>query len=306
MREPLERVIEGIFERCQGAYSERTISGYRNDLQQFAAWCADKSLEWLPALPSTLAGFIDDQSGTLAISTIKRRVEAIKFAHRMFDLPSPIEKSEVKLALRRALRKGHSRPQQSQGLTYPMLTTILEACPGTLTGKRDAALLCVGYDSLARSNELTLLEVRHLSPGLERILIPRSKADTSGKGRLAYLSPCTQAKLEDWLDASGLVDGPLFQGLHTGKLSGSALSTSAIRRLVKRCGGRARSQISEAEKISGHSMRVGAAQDMMAAGLDHLAIMQAGGWKTIDVLARYVESAAAQNLHQRRWQNLTG
>ena len=117
MREPLERVIEGIFERCQGAYSERTISGYRNDLQQFAAWCADKSLEWLPALPSTLAGFIDDQSGTLAISTIKRRVEAIKFAHRMFDLPSPIEKSEVKLALRRALRKGHSRPQQSQGLT---------------------------------------------------------------------------------------------------------------------------------------------------------------------------------------------
>ncbi len=56
--------------------------------------------------------------------------------------------------------------------------------------------------------------------------------------------------------------------------------------------------------LSGHSMRVGAAQDMMIAGLDHIAIMQAGGWKTIDVVARYVENAAAQNLHQRRWASL--
>jgi hypothetical protein len=53
-------------------------------------------------------------------------------------------------------------------------------------------------------------------------------------------------------------------------------------------------------------MRVGAAQDMMIAGLDHIAIMQAGGWKTVDVVARYVENAAAHNLHQRRWATLSG
>jgi hypothetical protein len=33
-------------------------------------------------------------------------------------------------------------------------------------------------------------------------------------------------------------------------------------------------------KLSGHSMRVGAAQDMAAAGIDLGAIMHAGGWKT--------------------------
>jgi integrase/recombinase XerD len=43
---------------------------------------------------------------------------------------------------------------------------------------------------------------------------------------------------------------------------------------------------------------------MVIAGLDRIAIMQAGGWKTIDVVARYVENAAAQNLHQRGWENL--
>jgi hypothetical protein len=36
-------------------------------------------------------------------------------------------------------------------------------------------------------------------------------------------------------------------------------------------------------------MRVGAAQDMLAARFDALAIMQAGGWETTTVLPRYVE-----------------
>jgi hypothetical protein len=40
---------------------------------------------------------------------------------------------------------------------------------------------------------------------------------------------------------------------------------------------------------------------MMIAGLDHVAIMQADGWETIDEVACYVESAAAHNLHERRW-----
>jgi len=87
---------------------------------------------------------------------------------------------------------------------------------------------------------------------------------------------------------------------------GKPLSTSAIRRLVKRAALCVDQEQSEAKSMSGHSMRVGAAQDMMIAGLDHIAIMQAGGWKTVDVVARYVENAAAHNLHQRRWATLSG
>lgn len=44
-------------------------------------------------------------------------------------------------------------------------------------------------------------------------------------------------------------------------------------------------------KFSGHSMRVGAAQDLLCAGYDTAAIMRAGGWKSVDVLARYLEAA---------------
>lgn len=51
-------------------------------------------------------------------------------------------------------------------------------------------------------------------------------------------------------------------------------------------------------------MRVGAAQDMIVAGIDTLGIMQAVGWKSQSVLARYVEKASTAKLHRRRWQEL--
>ena len=47
-------------------------------------------------------------------------------------------------------------------------------------------------------------------------------------------------------------------------------------------------------KLSGHSMRVGAAQDLMSNGFGMMTIMRAGGWKSINVLARYVEKADLQ------------
>jgi hypothetical protein len=36
---------------------------------------------------------------------------------------------------------------------------------------------------------------------------------------------------------------------------------------------------------------VGAAQDMIVSGLSILPIMQAGGWKSVNVVSRYVENA---------------
>ncbi|WP_223428715.1 tyrosine-type recombinase/integrase [Tateyamaria pelophila] len=45
------------------------------------------------------------------------------------------------------------------------------------------------------------------------------------------------------------------------------------------------------DAFSGHSLRVGAAQDLLCAGYDAAAIMRAGGWKSINILGRYLELA---------------
>ena len=43
-------------------------------------------------------------------------------------------------------------------------------------------------------------------------------------------------------------------------------------------------------QLSGHSARVGAAQDMAAAGIDLISIMQAGGWQSPEIVGRYIEN----------------
>ncbi|MXP13335.1 tyrosine-type recombinase/integrase [Altererythrobacter confluentis] len=222
----------------------------------------------------------------------------------MADLPSPTDNSAVYLSLRRARRARHSRPKQSTGLTAGLLGKIAAACPGTLSGLRDAALLSVGYDTLGRSYELAAMQVEHLNKDCSRIRIPIAKSDPFGDGRIAYLSPVTATRLSAWLSAADLHEGPLFRGLHTRKLSARHLNTSSIRRLIKASAHRAQVEPAMVRSLSGHSMRVGAAQDMMVAGADIIGIMHAGGWKSHAVLSRYVENASAGLMHERRWDGL--
>ena len=297
--------LEALLERCEGAYSQNTLRGYRNDLQHFQKWCAGRGEEWLPAEPETIARFIDEEAETKAMATVKHRLDAIRFAHMIADLPRPTGHSEVRLAVRRAKRKKSTRQQQVLGLTKELLDRMVVACPDTLTGKRDAALLSVGYDTLCRSGELVLLRIEHLSPCRTRLLVPRAKNDQFGGGRTAYLSEETARYLGEWCAASEITKGPLFQSLHTRKLAQRPLVTASVRRIVKRAAERAELDTSTIGGLSGHSMRVGAAQDMFIAECETLGIMVAGGWKSDTVLARYVENAKTEKLHAERWRRLS-
>jgi integrase len=161
----------------------------------------------------------------------------------------------------------------------------------------------VGYDTLCRSAELAAMRVEHIRDEADGccVLITRSKSDQAGDGRIAWLSPETARRLERWLEVAQIEEGPLFRGLHLARPSEDAMDTCSIRRLIKRAAGRAGVEGQLAREFSGHSMRVGAAQDMLVAGFDAVAIMQAGGWRTQHVLLRYVENASTRALHERRW-----
>lgn len=299
--------IVDVLSTCEGAYSVRTTKGYSADLRVFVDWCNSQDVCWLPATPAAVAAFVDGQITRYRISTIKRRICAIAFAHRMRDLPAPTDANIVRLAIRRATRQRVSRPQQKRGLTHTIRADIVAACPNSLLGLRDAALISVGYDTLCRSSELAAMLVEHVrldERGVGSILIPRSKSDATGEGRVAYLSPDTTALLTRWINGAGLSGGPLFRSLHLKRVHDGPLATSSIRRLIKRATKRAGLAPSIASEISGHSMRIGAAQDMLVAGFDALAIMQAGGWKSTNVVLRYVENASTRELHERRWERL--
>lgn len=286
------RTFDAIFLRCAGAYSDITLRGYRRDLEIFAAWCSRKDVLFVPAAPEDVASFLDDQLKLYSYATIRRRVSAIKFLHRMSDVPSPIENSAVYLALRRAARTKGRRPRQVLGLTDDLKGRILKDCPDSLIGKRDAALIGVGYDTLCRSSELAWMRVEHIDLAAKTAYIPRSKSDPFADGRLARITNETAAAILTWLESSNIVEGPLFRGLRLGHLSDGHMETSSIRRLIKASARRAKLDHNVVAGLSGHSMRVGAAQDLMTAGHDTVAIMTAGGWRNVEVVARYCEKAS--------------
>jgi integrase len=62
---------------------------------------------------------------------------------------------------------------------------MLKHCPDTLAGKRDRALIALGFAGAFRRSELCALEVADLveAPDGYRVLIRRSKTDQEGQGQ---------------------------------------------------------------------------------------------------------------------------
>jgi len=134
-------------------------------------------------------------------------------------------------------------------------------------------------------------DVTWRADGTLKVLIRRSKTDQFGKGRLAFTSRRSAELLSDWLEYRGPHIAPLFCPIYHGKAINRDLSDMVIRRLIRQAAEASGYDPSLAREFSGHSMRVGAAQDLLSAGHDTVAIMRAGGWKSVDVLARYLEHA---------------
>ena len=69
--------------------------------------------------------------------------------------------------------------------TADLIGQMLALCPATMIGKRDRALLCLGFAGAFRRSELVALEVADLAetPDGLRVLIRRSKGDQEGQGQ---------------------------------------------------------------------------------------------------------------------------
>ena len=75
---------------------------------------------------------------------------------------------------------------------------------------------------------------------------------------------------------------------------GDQLDASQVPRIFKAMAERAGLPGEVVEGISGHSTRVGAAQDMVASGIEMPAILQSGRWKTTAMVNRYAEHLVAR------------
>ena len=100
------------------------------------------------------------------------------------------------------------------------------------------------------------------------------------------LSPDTVRLVRAWLSASGIEGGCLFPSVSKGGKAAGPLPPSQVPRIFKAMARRAGLPEAVARRISGESPRIGAVQDIVAAGVDLPAIIEAGPWKSVAVGGR--------------------
>ncbi len=278
----------GVAQGILSAASERALL---SDSRLFTEWCSARALVALPAEPLTVAAFIDNQALTKKPATVRRYVSSISHLHRAADIPNPCERSMVKLALKRMGKTYGTAQRRAEGLTRQLVDRMLHASGDTLRDLRNRTVLAVAYDSLARRSELVALRVEDLRRGASgdgSINIRRSKTDEMGTGSIRYLAPDTMCLVDEWISKAGLEGGTLLRAVLKGSKVGGPLVPMEVTRIYKQMAATAGLPLETVEAISAHSTRVGASQDMAASDrIEMPAIMQAGGWKSPEMVTRY-------------------
>jgi len=175
---------------------------------------------------------------------------------------------------------------------------MVGATNSSLSGIRDRALLLLAYDSMCRRSELVSLRIGDIELNEEtnlvemKIRLRKSKTDQELQGRWIFLSKRATEAVKSWIEKAKLVDGQLFRGINNGGAITEELNCGQINRIYKRLAQEAKIPKEIVTHISGHSMRVGAAQDLLKSGASMPTIMNKGRWSKTDTVMRYLESAS--------------
>jgi len=280
------------FKRLEGAYSPNTLRSYFACFQSFEDWAHERGYTPLPARPSLVAAYVQSMSPELSPATLRNRICAIRKVHALLRYGDPTGDELVNFAIRRARRSMTARPRQARGITPDVLQEMIGVQPDNVTGTRNAALLQVGYEILARRSELATLrldDVTFLGDGTAKIIIRRGKADPYGSGRSGHLSRQTVSQLREWLKCRNPNSVWLFQPVYKNVSIPRSISYTTVKRVILKSLNA--SGVDDVGAYSSHSLRVGAAQELLRRGHSTSTIMRAGGWKSVNVLARYLEEA---------------
>jgi integrase len=248
------------------AAAPATLRAYRADWHHFSRWCAEHGFAPVPAEPATVGAYLASLAGQFAPTTIRRRLSALGKAHRFNDLPWNPGHRDIQEPLR-ALLRVHGRPvEQAAALSLPMLRQLVATCDRTARGRRDRAMLLIGFAAALRRSELVALRVEDVAAvaGGLRLRISRGKTDQAGQGaeiglpRGRHAETCPVLAFEAWQAVARRRAGPLFRRISTGGgIGDTALHPDAVRRILAHRIQMAGLAVEGFERLSAHALRVG-------------------------------------------------
>jgi len=278
------------------ALSPSTVKFYGIDLSIFESWCNSMSLQALPAEPATVANFIAHEADRgIKPATLIRRLAAIRMKHEANGHVNPAQHKGVKAVMKGIKRTMGTAQDKKAPATAERITSMILHCPDTITGKRDRALLLLGFAGALRRSELVALTINDIeyTPEGIKVTIRKSKTDQEGQGQVIAIPNGNGFRIVDvlttWLNAANITSGALFRPIKKGgAIQDAALTPRSVATIVKLYAGLAGLTIAD---FSGHSLRAGFITSGAETGADLFKLMEVSRHTHPKTVMGYVRNA---------------
>jgi site-specific recombinase XerD len=277
--------------------SDSTREAYQRDWNHFRQWCELKGLECLPAVPSTVAQYLTNMANLYKPITLGRRLASISVAHQMSGYASPTANILVRNTLSGIRRRHGVAATRKTPIRASNLRRAVGLIPDSMKGKRDRALLLLGYVGALRRSEIVAInaeDIEYVDGGI-RLMVRRSKSDQEGRGVTmgigygAHPETCPVKALRAWMESAGIGEGPVFRPVsQNGRVGSTRLCPRTVALIIKALASKLGM---EQQAISGHSLRAGFITDQYAAGTAEAVIMARSRHNSHSVMAAYRREA---------------
>ena len=292
----------------QAATRENTRRTYASATRHFEE-------EWgghLPASSDAVARYVADHAEKFSNNTLRQRLAALGRWHAEHGFQDPTRHDLVRRTMRGVRAVHGAREQQAAPLQIEELAAVVaaltdqraEARTAGNVGEerrltRDLALLLLGFWRAFRGDELVRLEVQYVTqqPGVGMTVhLPSSKGDRENEGTTfpvpALSRLCPVEAMRDWLQISGLTEGPVFRGISRwGQIGEAGLHPNSLIKLLRQILNQGGMQ--DATRFSSHSLRRGLAGWANANGWDVKTLMAYVGWRDVNSAMRYIDASDA-------------
>ena len=282
--------------------SDNTRAMYNSAWKSFESWAQARGAMTLPASPPLVAAYLSclAEERRMSVATVRLHKAALAAVHKAAGHADPTDNEPVKQIMKGIARAHGKGQKQAKPLTAEALAAVKATAKSRRTlggpGKRqesaeraawrarvDVALLATLRDGLLRRSEaaaLTWSDIEFRDDGAALVTLHRSKTDQEAEGVTLYIGTEASQALQAIRPAPELLD-------RNAKIFGMT---------TRHIGNRVRAAAEAAglgEGFTGHSGRVGMAQDLVKSGVELPALMTAGRWKSSKMPARYTERQAA-------------
>lgn len=296
--------------RATAANTERAYARWWN---MALAWCEREGRTPLPMTAETIAEFIGYLMRSTSQATGKpyspasldQALSAVRTAHFRAGFEgqpnSRAARDLIKVHRQDRARDGW-RPRRAKPVTLDVLRLLLAQCDtGSLSGRRDATILVLGYGLMGRRSELASVTIDQLTVADEwvTVFIPMSKTDTSAHGEdidiPRAIAPDIDARaiVNSYLEGlaeHGITEGRLLRSIDVWGNVGAGMTGETVNEIVKRLAKDAK--LTDAERMTAHGLRAGAPTDAAERGVPVPFIAEHGRWsKNSTQVLTYVRPA---------------